>query len=205
MGGTQRRSTFPHPTWAVLIYVVVATSAGSCTSMLAFPGNATQLAGLAGAIGFLLAVVAALFYLTESWSLSRALAPIPLFVSILSAWLSFGAGRPIAKWWFNNVRLKQYEAAVAWVNSQPVPVAEPIDPEWSPPRIKLPPKYAPLAYVTEAHRHRDGSLIVVLAYSGAFPVKHFAYLYSSSGTWDHHLDQRWHGGRLAAKWFDVVD
>ena len=107
--------------------------------------------------------------------------------------------------WFNNVRLKHYEAAVTWVDSQSVSIAEPVDPKWTPPVIKLAPQYSSLAYRTEAHRHSDGSLVILFAYSGAFPVKHFAYLYSSSGTWDHHLDGRWHGVRLAPKWFGVVD
>lgn len=202
MGGTQR---IPNRAWALALYLVAGTSAVSCTSVHAFPGGTTQLLGLAGALGFLLAGIAALFYLTRSWGQSRLLAPLPLVVIVGTAWLSFGAGRPIAKWWFNNVRLKEYEAAVTWVESQPVPVAEPTDPEWTPPFLELPPHLTSLAYVTEAHRHSDGSLIVTFAYSGAFPVKHFAYLYTSSGAWDHHLDRRWQGVRLAPKWFGVVD
>ena len=100
MSGPSKR--IPNRAWALLIYVVAGASAIGCSSVLAFPSNTTQLVGLGGALGFVLTVVAALFYLTSSWPLSRLLAPLPLVISLSLAWLSFGSGRPIGKWWFNN-------------------------------------------------------------------------------------------------------
>jgi hypothetical protein len=206
MRGIQRKlSSVPNLRWAVALYIAAAMSGAGCSSVWAFPGGTTQLLGVGSALAFLVVTVLALFYLATSWTRSRLLSSLPLLVSLSLAWLSFGSGRSFKNWWFNNIRLRDYEAGVTWVESQAVPLAQPTDASWTPPFIELPPQLASLAFATEAHRHSDGSLIVTFVYSRAFPVKHFAYLYTSSGKWDHHLDDRWHGVRVAPKWFTVCD
>jgi hypothetical protein len=190
----------------MLIYVMAGVAAGGCTSGFAFPGGATQLAGVAGTVIFAAAGGSALFYLARSWKQSRAFAVLPFLATMILAVLPLLVARPLAKWWFNIFRLQSYEAAASWVNAQTLRVNDPVDdPEWTPPFIDLPPQYARLARVTEAHRHRDGSSVVVFVYSSAFPVKHFGYMYSSSGAWDHHLDPRWRGVSIAPNWFAVLD
>jgi hypothetical protein len=165
--------------------------------MLAFPGRTTQLFGLFGALGFLAAIIAAFIYLVIHWSTSRLYAIAPLLTIFLLPYASSVAGHSIAKVWFVTREIERYEAAASWVKSQNLPTQQE--------RLKLPPEFASLAYVTEAHRHADGTVAILFVYSGAFPVKHFAHVYSSSGQWDDHLGNFRHGVRVAPNWFDSVD
>jgi hypothetical protein len=191
--------------FALSIYFVVAVSAVACTSVLALPGSTTQLAGLGGAIGFFVATCASLLYLGRHWSRIRFAALVPLVATASLLFVANSAGRPIAKWKFTVLQLERYKAGVAWVATQTLPVLDSNMERYSGARLSLPPEHRSLAYITEAHRHPDGTLVVLFVYSGAFPVKHLGHLYTSNGKWDTHVSRHFQGVRVAPQWFDVVD
>ena len=77
----------------------------------------------------------------------------------------------------------------------------------TPTRVVLSAKDADLAYAVWAAKSTNGILTVTFVVGGSFPVKHWGYLYCSSGEvppgwWE---DNDWMGMPLHDKWFYIFD
>jgi hypothetical protein len=78
----------------------------------------------------------------------------------------------------------------------------------TPTRVVLSGKEAELAYAVWADKATNGTLTVTFFVGGGFPVKHWGYLYRSSGEnppeewW---IKSYWMGRRLNDKWFYIFD
>ena len=78
----------------------------------------------------------------------------------------------------------------------------------TPTRVVLSGPDAELAYVVLADRTTNGILTVTFFVGGSFPVKHWGYLYRSSGEDppdDWWIKNDWIGRRLNNKWFYIFD
>jgi hypothetical protein len=181
--------------------VLGGIAATCCAGLSTLPGD-RSLAALISFIGFASAIGTAMFHLVRDGHSERLRALIPLLVTISLALAAPAARTPIARWWFRTFRIHRYASAVDWVRSQRLPV---VDHSEDSKGFQLPPDLNALAYVTEAHQHTDGTVVVLFAYAGGFPVRHIAYMYTSSGHWDEHFGARWSGWRIDANWFSVGD
>jgi hypothetical protein len=81
---------------SVLIYSTAAASAIACSSVRAFPGVETQLAGFGSLIGLIGAMVAAVIYAMKFRRPSGPRAWLPLAATALLAILAPDAGLPLS-------------------------------------------------------------------------------------------------------------
>ncbi len=148
--------------------------------------------------GSWIASIVCIFVCWRRWHV-RAL--IPLAICIATAAVTRMVSPRLEDAGFVRV-MPRYAALVQQMEAGQIVVSN------TPTRVALSAKDADLAYAVWADKTTNGILTVTFFVGGSFPVKHWGYLYCSSGEdpspewW---IKNEWMGRRLNDKWFYIFD
>ena len=157
--------------------------------MLSMPVNAAYM-------GAWIASIVCTFFCWRRW---RFRALIPLAVCIATDVVTRTVSHPLLEAGFERV-MPRYTEIIQQMEVGQILVAN------TPKRVVLSGKQAELAYAVWADKATNGILTVTFIVGGGFPVKHWVYLYRSSGEnppeawW---IENEWMGRRLSDKWFYI--
>lgn len=161
----------------------------------------SQLLGMMGFGGYLLALMLSLLFAWTERRQLRLLAVIPLMLCFGSCAATTATGRAGRQAQFER-QLPRYRALVERIQAENVLVSgEAVS-------VPLMETEHDMGYGVLAQRDTNGVLMVELLTGGGFPVKHSGYLYSSSGsiTPGSFFDSRWpFKTEVKPKWFRISD
>jgi hypothetical protein len=161
----------------------------------------TQLLGMLGFGGFLLALMFSLLFAWTERRQLRLLAVIPLMLCFGSCAATTALGRAARQAQFER-QFPRYQALVERIQAGNMLVSGEVV------SVPLAEAERDLGYGVLAERNTNGVLTVELLTGGGFPVKHSGYLYSSSGSIDRgsFFDSRWpFKTEVRSKWFRISD
>jgi hypothetical protein len=157
------------------ILAIAGMSFVSCVAQAAFPSGLTQLATLLMVVPYLGATLLAMFVLARSWRAPNWRSAIPLACCLAVLPAAVPAGDAARELRF-ALDLPTYEAIVARRDVQELAPGTRLDP------LTLSDSESSGVYLAGAERMADGTLLVEIWNGSGWPVRHFGYLYTSSGT-----------------------
>ena len=150
---------------------------------------------------YLYSWIASIVCVFACWRRWHIRALVPLAICIATAIVSRTVSHPLMEAGFARI-LPRYATLVQQMETGQIVVSN------TPTRVVLSGKEAELAYAVWADKATNGILTVTFFVGGGFPVKHWGYLYRSSGEnppqawW---IESDWMGRRLNDKWFYIFD
>jgi hypothetical protein len=163
--------------------------------------NVIKLAIMPVSAAYLISCLASFFGVFCWWRQWRFRSLVPMGICFATMILARTFSPSLMDAGFARV-LPRYTAVVQEIESGQIVVSN------APTRVTLPASDATLAYTVWADRSTNGDLTVTFFVGGSFPVKHWGYLYRSSGQNpppDWWIKNDWMGRRLADKWFYIFD
>lgn len=161
----------------------------------------TQLLGILGFGGYLLALILSLIFAGTEWRQLRLLAVIPLLLWFGSCLATTAVGTASRRAQFER-ELPRYQALVERIQA-----GSRLD-SGKVASVSLSEAERDLGYNVLAERDTNGVLTVEILTGGGFPLKHSGYLYNSSGRIipGSFFDSRWpFKTEVKPKWFRISD